>query len=354
MCDINESGGYFDLDKLKEEILELEQKTMEEGFFGDKKGAEKIYSEINHRKYWIEKVEKIDELIDEVNILLEMVTEDDSTETRSELQQTYTTLTTQIDEIEMRSMLSKPEDKKNAFFTIHAGQGGTEAQDWAEMLMRMFTRYFSSRGFKFSTVDYLAGDKFGVKTVTFEVKGEFAFGFLKSEIGVHRLIRISPFDSQHKRHTSFASVFVAPEVDDIEVEIDAKDLRIDTYRASGAGGQHVNKTDSAVRITHIPTGVVAQSQAQRSQVANKEFAMNMLKARLYQKKLEEEKLKLSKIEDSKKEISWGSQIRTYTFHPYNLVKDHRTNVQIGNTGSVMDGNLEKFIKAYLIMFSSIG
>jgi peptide chain release factor 2 len=216
------------------------------------------------------------------------------------------------------------------------------------MILRMYTRYFDANGFKYNEIELLPGDLVGVKTVTLEVKGEYAYGFLKSESGVHRLIRISPFDSAHKRHTSFASVYVMPEVDDIEVIIDPKDLRIDTYRASGAGGQHINKTDSAVRITHVPTGVVAQSQSQRSQVFNKEAAMKMLKARLYQQKLEEEKEKLSEIEGNKKEISWGNQIRTYTFHPYNLVKDHRTNAETSQVQDVMDGDIDLFIEAYLL------
>lgn len=256
-------------------------------------------------------------------------------------------------DLELKSMLSKPEDQKTAIFTIHAGSGGTEAQDWANMLLRMYTRFFDSFGFKYKQVDFQPGDIVGVKSVTMQVEGDYAFGYLKAETGVHRLIRISPFDAAKKRHTSFASVYVTPVFDDVEVELDMKDVRVDTYRASGAGGQHVNKTDSAVRLTHIPTGLVAQSQAERSQVMNKEFAMKMLKSKLYQKKLEEEKAKQADLADNKMEISWGSQIRTYTFQPYNLVKDHRTNYETGNTSAVMDGDLEQFIRQYLLKISNI-
>ena len=254
-----------------------------------------------------------------------------------------------IDKVEIKLTLSNPEDIQNAIVSIHPGAGGTESQDWAQMLYRMYTRWVEKQDFKLEVIDYQPGDEAGIKDVTFEIKGHFAFGLLKSEAGVHRMVRISPFDSNNRRHTSFASVFIYPSVeDDIDIKLDQSDLRIDTYRASGAGGQHVNKTDSAVRITHLPTGIVAQCQNERSQHKNKNQAMKILKARLYQLELEKEKEKNKELENQKMEISWGSQIRSYVFHPYQLVKDHRTKVENGNTQAVMDGDINQFIRAYLL------
>tara|TARA_B100000131_G_scaffold322881_1_gene378549 strand:+ start:3838 stop:4755 length:918 start_codon:yes stop_codon:yes gene_type:complete len=254
-----------------------------------------------------------------------------------------------IDEIEMKLTLGEREDLNNAILSIHPGAGGTESQDWAQMLYRMYTRWTEKKGFKINVIDFQQGDEAGIKDVTFEIKGDYAFGMLKSEAGVHRMVRISPFDANSRRHTSFASVFVYPALeDDIEIEINNADLRIDTYRASGAGGQHVNKTDSAVRITHIPSGIVAQCQNERSQHKNKNQALKILKARLFQVELEKEKEKNKELEDQKLDISWGSQIRSYVFHPYQLVKDHRTKIESSNTQSVMDGDLDNFIKAFLL------
>ena len=254
-----------------------------------------------------------------------------------------------IDDIEMKLILGKPEDIQSAIIAIHPGAGGTESQDWAQMLYRMYTRWAEKEDYKIEVLDVQPGDEAGIKDVTFEVKGDYAFGMAKAEAGVHRMVRISPFDSASRRHTSFASVFVYPAVeDDIEVDINPKDLRIDTYRASGAGGQHVNKTDSAVRITHLPTGIVAQCQNERSQHKNKNQAMKILKARLYKVELEKEKEKNKELEDQKMGIGFGSQIRSYVFHPYQLVKDHRTKEENGNTQAVMDGELNSFIKAYLL------
>ena len=288
----------------------------------------------------------------DITDLFDMLSDDEaeSKDIKKEIISTFGEYKNLIEELELRGMLSRPEDKKDCMFTIHAGSGGTEAADWANMLLRMYTRFFDIMGFKWDQVDFIPGDTVGIKSVTVEVRGDYAYGYLKSESGVHRLIRISPFDAAHKRHTSFSSVYVLPEADDIEVTIDPSDLRVDTYRSSGAGGQHVNKTDSAVRITHIPTGTVAASQNERSQLFNKDTAMKLLKAKLYQKKLEEEKARLSTLEDEKKENSWGSQIRTYTFQPYNLVKDHRTGIETGNTGAVMDGEIKKFVRGYLIKY----
>jgi len=258
-----------------------------------------------------------------------------------------------IDDVEMKLILGKPEDIQNAIMTIHPGAGGTESQDWAQMLYRMYKRWAEKEDFKIEIIDLQPGDEAGIKDVTFEIKGDYAFGMAKAEAGVHRMVRISPFDSASRRHTSFASVFVYPAVEeDIDVEINPRDIRIDTYRASGAGGQHINKTDSAVRITHLPTGIVAQCQNERSQHKNKSQAMKILKARLYQLELEKEKEKNKDLEDQKMDIGWGSQIRSYVFHPYQMVKDHRTKEENGNTQFVMDGGLTPFIKAFLL--STIG
>ena len=254
-----------------------------------------------------------------------------------------------IDDLEIKLILGRPEDEQNAIVSIHPGAGGTESQDWAQMLFRMYKRWIEKEDLKFKIIDFQPGEEAGVKDVTFEVNGDYAFGLLKAEAGVHRMVRLSPFDTNNRRHTSFASVFVYPAVDDdINIEINPSDLRIDTYRASGAGGQHVNKTDSAVRVTHIPSGIVSQCQNERSQHKNKNQAMKILKARLYQVELDKEKEKNKKFEDEKMEIGWGSQIRSYVFHPYQMVKDHRTKEENGNTQAVMDGNLNSFIRSYLL------
>jgi peptide chain release factor 2 len=250
---------------------------------------------------------------------------------------------------ELKMMLGSEQDPMNAIVSIHAGAGGTEAQDWAEMLLRMYLRWAERRGFKSTIIDYQPGDEAGVKSVSMTLEGEYAYGYAKAEIGIHRLVRISPFDAGGRRHTSFASVFVYPEVDDeIVVEIDESDLRIDTYRSTGAGGQHVNKTDSAVRLTHFPTGIVVQCQNERSQHKNKAMAMKYLKSRLYELKLQEQNAKLDEVNKLKKDIAWGSQIRSYVLHPYKMIKDHRTNLEVGNVGRVLDGDIDDFIEAYLM------
>jgi peptide chain release factor 2 len=255
----------------------------------------------------------------------------------------------EVDQAELQKLLSGEHDQANAIVSIHPGAGGTESQDWAQMLLRMYLRWAEKRGFKTEMIDCLEGEEAGIKSATFNVKGDYAYGYLASEIGVHRLVRISPFDAAKRRHTSFASVFVFPDIDDdVKVEINEKDLRIDTYRSSGRGGQHVNVTDSAVRITHIPTGIVAQCQNERSQHKNKDVAMKVLRARLYDLKLREQQEKIDAMHDEKKDIAWGSQIRSYVFQPYRLIKDHRTKVEVGDVDRVMDGDLEPFIKAFLL------
>lgn len=287
--------------------------------------------------------------LDDLILLLELSEEEDSTDTLKELEKESKHLLDQVKSLELRGLMSALEDKKDAILTIHPGAGGTESQDWAEMLMRMYLRWADSRHFKTEILDLLPGEEAGIKSVTIEIQGNYAYGYLKAENGVHRLVRISPFDASGRRHTSFASVFVVPEVDEeIAIEINPNDLRIDTYRASGAGGQHVNRTDSAVRITHIPTNIVVTCQSERSQHKNKANAMKILKARLYQKKLEEENAKKREIEDSKTGISWGNQIRSYVFHPYNMVKDHRTDYETSDIQTVMDGDLDEFIFAFLL------
>ncbi len=297
----------------------------------------------------VDRWKKLKVSADDLEILLGLAKDENDEAALAEVDHDLESLLAAVRDEELRMMLGSEQDPMNAIMSIHAGAGGTEAQDWAEMLLRMYLRWAERRGFKSTIIDFLPGDEAGVKSVSLTLEGEYAYGYAKAEIGIHRLVRISPFDAGGRRHTSFASVFVYPEVDDeIVVEIDEGDLRIDTYRSTGAGGQHVNKTDSAVRITHLPTGIVVQCQNERSQHKNKAMAMKYLKSRLYEMKLQEQTAKLDEINKSKKDIAWGSQIRSYVLHPYKMIKDHRTNLEVGNVGRVLDGDIDAFIEAYLL------
>ena len=284
-----------------------------------------------------------------MGMLFDLASEDEDEGILQDIEKDLNNLKLSVRDEELKLMLGSDQDPMNAIMSIHAGAGGTEAQDWAEMLLRMYLRWAERKGFATTIIDFQPGDEAGVKSVSMTVEGEYAYGYAKAEIGIHRLVRISPFDAGARRHTSFASVFVYPEVDEkIVIEIDEGDLRIDTYRSTGAGGQHVNKTDSAVRITHLPTGIVVQCQNERSQHKNKAMAMKFLKSRLYELKLQEQSERINERNRTKKDIAWGSQIRSYILHPYKLIKDHRTNLEVGNVNKVLDGEIDEFIEAYLL------
>ena len=325
----------------------MRQLTTDENFWNDNKTASSQLKKISLLEKEINAWNEIDSIVNDFNILIEFYDSGDIE--IDEVSIELTKFIDLVDDLELKTILGEPQDSQNAIMTIHPGAGGTESQDWAEMLYRMYSRWYENKGFKKNVIDFQPGDEAGIKDITIEVEGEYAYGLLKAEVGVHRLVRISPFDSNSRRHTSFASVFVYPSSDDeIEIEIDNNDLRIDTYRASGAGGQHVNKTDSAIRITHIPSGVVVQCQNQRSQHKNKASALKVLRARLYQLEIDKEKEAVKDLENKKMDIAWGSQIRSYVFHPYNMVKDHRTNKETGNVDGVMDGKIDDFIRSFLI------
>ena len=340
-------GGTFDLASKEIELEKLQSKTLVPDFWNDNSRASSILKKTASLEKEINLWKNLEQRHGDVEVLLEFAEAGESTV--EEVDQELSAYEKIVEDLEIQLMLGDEQDMQDAIVTIHPGAGGTESQDWAEMLYRMYTRWFEKKKFKSALLDFQPGDEAGIKDVTLEVKGEFAYGLLKAEVGVHRLVRISPFDASNRRHTSFASVFVYPSADEeIEIEIDPGDLRIDTYRASGAGGQHVNKTDSAIRITHLPSGIVVQCQNERSQHKNKAQAMKVLKARLYQAKLEQEKEAAKELEDQKMDIGWGSQIRSYVFHPYNMVKDHRTKEETGNVQAVMDGDIDSFIRAFLI------
>lgn len=322
---------------------------LHENFWSEQEKAREILKEKSKLETIVNAWTKLKNEIGDIEILYSLASEENDEDTIAEIEKDIDGLKSSLRTEELKLMLGSEQDLMNAIMTIHAGAGGTEAQDWAEMLLRMYLRWTERKGFSTTIIDYQPGDEAGVKSVSLTIGGEYAFGYAKAEIGIHRLVRISPFDSGARRHTSFASVFVYPEVDDeISIEIDDNDLRIDTYRSTGAGGQHVNKTDSAVRITHMPTGIVVQCQNERSQHKNKAMAMKFLKSRLYEIEIQEQKKKIDELNKTKKEISWGSQIRSYILHPYKLVKDHRTNLEAGNANRVLDGDIDDFIEAYLL------
>ncbi|MBS4195458.1 peptide chain release factor 2 [Lederbergia citri] len=340
--------GSLDLDEKETRIAELDERMLEPGFWDDQQAAQTVINEANSLKDLVGEYKELLETQENLELTHELVKEENDPDLEKELESELQELITRLNDFELQLLLSEPYDKNNAILELHPGAGGTESQDWGSILLRMYTRWAEKKGFKVETLDYLPGDEAGIKSVTLLIKGHNAYGYLKAEKGVHRLVRISPFDSSGRRHTSFVSCEVMPEfTDDIEIDIRTEDLKIDTYRSSGAGGQHVNTTDSAVRITHIPTGTVVTCQNERSQIKNREKAMNMLKAKLYQLEMEQKEKQLAEIRGVQKEIGWGSQIRSYVFHPYSMVKDHRTNTEVGNVQAVTDGDIDIFINSYL-------
>lgn len=338
----------FDLVNLKNKVEELQGLSHKENFWNDVKKAQGIMQEIKAITTEIDQYEELVADIADMEVLIELMLEDESFADYKEIEKGLNNLEKSANEFKIKTLLSGEFDQNNAILSIHSGAGGLEAQDWAEMLLRMYRRWADAKEYKVETLDLLSDTEGGIKSVTLLVEGYNAYGYLKSEKGVHRLVRISPFDSSGKRHTSFASIDVYPEInEDVEIDLNEKDLKIDTYRASGAGGQHVNTTDSAIRITHIPTGIVVQCQSERSQHSNKATALNMLKAKLIGIKEEENKEKIEDLQGSYTQIAWGSQIRSYVFHPYSMVKDHRTNAEVGDVYRVMDGDIDYFINEYL-------
>ncbi|WP_411843504.1 peptide chain release factor 2 [Salinicoccus sp. HZC-1] len=346
---LDDFRGSLDLEEKETQIKEYEERMADPDFWNDQEEAQKVIDSNNHIKKIVEGFREIESAVEDIELSHELLKEENDEDMREMIEENVRETRKKINAFELNILLDDEHDELSALLELHPGAGGTESQDWAEMLLRMYQRYAESQGWKVATLDYQSGDEAGVKSVTLSIRGVNAYGMLKAEKGVHRLVRISPFDSSGRRHTSFVSCEVTPQFDNSEIEIDIKtdDISVDTYRASGAGGQHVNTTDSAVRITHHPTGIVVTCQNERSQIKNREQAMHMLKSKLYQKELEDQKAEIAAIKGEQKEIGWGSQIRSYVFHPYSMVKDHRTNYEVGNTEKVMDGGLSPFIDAYL-------
>ena len=341
--------SHFDVAGLKEQLLELHETMNEPDFWNDLERSTQVSKKVRAAENKVEHFEKLNRRADDVEATMELAEEMEDEELAAEAGEEIKKLQEELATLRLETLLRGDYDSSSAYLSLHSGAGGTEAQDWTQMLYRMYTRYCERHGYTVKVLDFLEGDEAGVKSVTFEVDGENAYGFLRGEKGVHRLVRISPFDSNARRQTSFSSLDVAPIIEDDMEELDMQDVRIDTYRASGAGGQHVNRTDSAVRMTHIPTGIVVQCQNERSQVQNREVCLRMLKSRLLELHEREREEKMADIKGEMKKIEWGSQIRSYVFHPYSMVKDHRTGCETSNVGGVMDGELDAFITAYLQM-----
>lgn len=345
---LNEVGDSLDLEDLNEQATQLKEKMNEPDFWNDVDAANELNQKLKRIENKIERYESLKVKGEDAETLIEMAIEEEDDSLLEEILLEINKLEKSVEKLRLETLLKGTHDSCNAILSLHAGAGGTEAQDWVSMLYRMYTRYCEKQGYKVRVLDYLDGEEAGIKSVTFEVEGENAYGYLKAEAGVHRLVRISPFDSSGRRHTSFASLDVTPVLENDEsIAINPEDLRVDTYRSSGAGGQHVNTTDSAIRITHLPTGIVVQCQNERSQIQNRETAMQMLRGKLAEKKERDELEKMSELKGEMKKIEWGSQIRSYVFQPYTMVKDHRTNVEMGNIDAVMDGEIESFIDSYL-------
>ncbi|MFW6049010.1 MAG: peptide chain release factor 2 [Candidatus Bipolaricaulota bacterium] len=345
---LEEISNYLNVGELKEEIRDLKQEMSDPGFWDDPESAKKTSKLATRKEEKLEKYQSLTEEVEDLEVLNELAEAEENEEELTRLEKRRGDVRAELEDFELELFMDGKFDGNDCYLSINAGAGGTDAQDWAEMLLRMYTRWLDRKGFGYDLLGISKGEEAGIKSVTLSVEGDRAYGYLKGEAGVHRLVRISPFDSAGRRHTSFASVGVTPEFeDDTQVDIDQNDLRIDTYRSSGAGGQHVNVTDSAVRITHEPTGIVATCQNERSQHKNKETAMKILRSRLYQLKLEKRAEKLDEIQGELKEIEWGNQIRSYVLQPYQKIKDHRTEVEVGNTDAVLDGDLDQFIHEYL-------
>ncbi|MEJ2717064.1 MAG: peptide chain release factor 2 [Deltaproteobacteria bacterium] len=345
-----ELRGYLDLDSKVSRLNEL-QKTQEQSeFWNDPQTAKSVLKEQKQISSLVDNFLGLDREIEDTGVLLELALEEEDSSALKEVEEKLSEIEEHVQGLEVRRLFTQPEDRADAIVEIHAGAGGTEAQDWAEMLLRMYLRWAEREGYETEVLSTLPGEEAGIKSATFSVEGEYAYGRLKAEVGIHRLVRISPFDANSRRHTSFSAMFVYPSADDtVKIEINEADLKIDTYRSSGAGGQHVNTTDSAVRVTHIPTGIVVHCQNERSQHKNRAMALKVLKSRLYDLELRKKREEKDKLHKEKKEIAWGSQIRSYVLHPYQMVKDHRTNHETGNVGAVLDGDLSRFIQEYLAL-----
>ena len=345
LADLSES---LDLEGRKKRIAEIDEIISAPDFWNNPEGGQAIMQEKKRLESKVDKYNALAGKMEDLEVMIELAKEEPDADLEQDIVDTLAEITKELDAFELETILNGDYDDNNAILSIHPGAGGTESQDWAEMLYRMYVRWAERHGYKVEVLDYLDGDEAGIKSVTMLIEGENAYGYLKSEKGVHRMVRISPFDASGRRHTSFTAVEVMPEVEnDTTIEIDDKDLKVDTYRSSGAGGKHVNKTESAVRITHIPTGIVVQCQNERSQIQNRATAMKMLTSRLVEEKIKQQEAEIARLQGEQQDIGWGSKIRSYVFHPYTLVKDHRTNFEKGNVGAVMDGEIDEFINAWL-------